>query len=274
MNFVKIPVAIGRDPRIAPVGPYGIALHVCATAYCGELLTDGFVPYAVVESLINLRAQDMTADMIASALEATGLWRHDEELGGWWLEDFFDFNSSRAEVEDKLTTERERKRRARLKRKTDADATAGQSETTSDVRSESARNPADVRSTDVDVDVELPSVINRKKTQAAETLNEKSTPVDAGVAQVLAEVLPLLVEEDLKLRRQSDTRPIRDPAAWRAEALAVRTVNTSARIAELHEAFPEWPPRRISRHIIASERGESYSTVPDFVPDNLERGRR
>lgn len=97
---------IARDERAD-----AIALHLGATLYCAELLTDGFVPTDVVPRLSHeVGIEDH--DPALKTLLKVGLF--DKVRGGYNVHDYLDYNPSAAEVKEKRkqATERQRRRRS------------------------------------------------------------------------------------------------------------------------------------------------------------------
>src|SRR5215510_8531183 len=95
-------------PKIASVGALGFAVHVAGIVYCGQHMTDGFVPRNAVPGLLNFmnvgvvegstgddaRALDIIEHGVPGfdSLESTGLWKWDENRHGWVLHDYLDYN--------------------------------------------------------------------------------------------------------------------------------------------------------------------------------------
>lgn len=120
MVWARLDDAILDNPKIIAAGVFGFAIHVAAITWCNRNLTDGFIPRAKVRSLLDLSrisvdvhnplalidgpssmaGQDgLDALIVADHLESLGLWKLDEDKGGWWLKDFLEYNPSREKVE-------------------------------------------------------------------------------------------------------------------------------------------------------------------------------
>jgi hypothetical protein len=119
MVWAKIDDEILDNPKISRAGPLGFALHVAAITWCCRNLTDGYIPYSRVNCLLDFTPPSMSvhdtkseesiyqgADPIEIAewLVECGLWH--EEPGGFRLNDFLNYNPSKA----KVLAERERAR--------------------------------------------------------------------------------------------------------------------------------------------------------------------
>ena len=105
MPWVKLDDHFNEHPKLAQVGPLGLALWVCGLAYCNRNLTDGFIPFRVAHSLLSFegigvfngtQGEDVTGEMVASMLVVAGLWQQDGR--DYRVHDYLDYQPSRAEV--------------------------------------------------------------------------------------------------------------------------------------------------------------------------------
>jgi DnaD/phage-associated family protein len=96
MAWVRIDEDFAQHPKVIAAGPLGMAMDVAAMCYCNKYLTDGFVPAAVVPTLLNLRGLAVPCEDIIAALLRSGLW-HEVE-GGYQIHDYLDYQPSKAEV--------------------------------------------------------------------------------------------------------------------------------------------------------------------------------
>lgn len=85
-----------------------LGLHLMALSYCAGHLTDGYVDEEFVEEKLPSKAERVK---LVGALIEAGLWIAVE--GGWRINDFLDYNPSRADVEERRRKEAERKALAR-----------------------------------------------------------------------------------------------------------------------------------------------------------------
>jgi hypothetical protein len=122
MPWVRIDEHFPRHPKLADVGPLGLALQVAGLCYCNEYLTDGYIPRAVAHTLLNFDGLGLIGPHHSDALAGPGFdveahivigWMVDAELwdevpGGYRIHDYHDYQPSKAEV----LAERERKREA------------------------------------------------------------------------------------------------------------------------------------------------------------------
>ncbi|HTE70462.1 MAG TPA: hypothetical protein VK942_17170 [Actinomycetes bacterium] len=118
MTWVKIDEVFPRHPKVAQVGLFGIALQVAALCYSNHYLTDGFIPYGAVRTLLdfdrigeNIGEEadfwvEVGAFIIAARLVKVGMW--EEVAGGFRIHDYADYQPTRAEV----LAERERNSKA------------------------------------------------------------------------------------------------------------------------------------------------------------------
>ena len=58
MPWVRIDDGFARHPKIAAVGPLGMAMQVAGLCYCNRELTDGFIPRSVAATLIHWETED------------------------------------------------------------------------------------------------------------------------------------------------------------------------------------------------------------------------
>ena len=100
MPWVRLDDKFHANPKVMTAGNAAVGLYARALSYCGDLLTDGFVPKAWATAN-GTRA-------LESKLEACGLWIRVE--GGYQIPDYLAIgNPSRAEVEAKREADRIRK---------------------------------------------------------------------------------------------------------------------------------------------------------------------
>jgi hypothetical protein len=136
MPWVRLDDRITEHPKIAEVGPLGLALFVAGLAYCNRNLTDGFIPWAEAEKLLSwkfldtngrdaergavvytigissgMSGDDVTAEFVVTLLVTAGLW--DKDDNGYRVHDFSDYQPSKKEVlaARRSSTDRQRKRR-------------------------------------------------------------------------------------------------------------------------------------------------------------------
>lgn len=90
--------------------PRALGLHLLALSYCAGHLTDGFVDLEFVEEKLPAGRE---RENVTAALVNAGLWV--PENGGWRINDWLDYNPSRAEVLDKRAKDSARKARGKNK---------------------------------------------------------------------------------------------------------------------------------------------------------------
>lgn len=98
MTWVKLDDQFADHPKMVVAGPFAMLLHVKALCYCARYLTDGFVPAAVVNSLVYW-PPGVTVDnqALAQALAQANAWELCE--GGYRIHDYLEYQPSR---EDEL----------------------------------------------------------------------------------------------------------------------------------------------------------------------------
>lgn len=93
-------------------GSEAIHLWLGMRAYCGQLLTDGFIPTDMVDEVRG--PKDSRKRMVAlTALVDVGLLEPDVDKDGYTMHDFLDWSSSRTDVIERRNSARDRKRRSR-----------------------------------------------------------------------------------------------------------------------------------------------------------------
>ncbi|HEX9565593.1 MAG TPA: DnaD domain protein [Gemmatimonadaceae bacterium] len=123
MPWVRLDDHFDQNPKIAQVGPLGLALWVTGLAYCNRNLTDGFIPWSVARTMVSwdwlditepknaergyqiasasrtcgMRGDDIDSDYVIALLVVAGLW--DEVDGGFQIHDYGDFQPTKAQVE-------------------------------------------------------------------------------------------------------------------------------------------------------------------------------
>lgn len=106
MPWVLLDDGFHSNPKVLAVGNAGAGLYARALSYCGDHLTDGYVPmsWARTAATANLRQHLVDA----------GLWA--EENGGYRIDDYLEVNPSRAEVEERRKKKAEAGRKGAEKR--------------------------------------------------------------------------------------------------------------------------------------------------------------
>ena len=92
MPWIKIDDKFHSHPKVIAAGAEGVALYVVALSWCGEYLTDGFIPEAQVRRLSLSDNYQATAAHLVSV----GLW--DIANGGYQIHDYLEYNPSAEQV--------------------------------------------------------------------------------------------------------------------------------------------------------------------------------
>jgi len=110
MAWLKIDDNAPLHRKMLAAGPAACWLWVCGLAYCQRHKTDGHIPLEALPWLGVLKPAPM-----AAVLVRVGLWHADENIGGWLVHDFLDWNASSEERQEKsgLKTERQQRWRDR-----------------------------------------------------------------------------------------------------------------------------------------------------------------
>jgi hypothetical protein len=163
MTWVRIQDEMPEHPKLAKVGPLGLALYVAGLCYCNRHLTDGFIPRARAETLLSwkfygepeerngvtqermyeidvscgMHGEDVTNEFVFGLLCNAGLW--DEVAGGYSVHDYLAHQTSRQEVMEKREGVKERVKRFRSNAVGNAGVTPPRSQK-SEVRSQKSES--------------------------------------------------------------------------------------------------------------------------------------
>lgn len=135
MPWVRLEDGFAEHPKIESVGALGMAMYVAGLCYCNRNLTDGFIPEAAARRFLDLSmfaecsaeqranfagtseevrhanyAPVHAGDVIHRLVEV-GLWI--TSPGGYHIHDYFDYQPSKADVEQERRSARDRMRRGR-----------------------------------------------------------------------------------------------------------------------------------------------------------------
>ena len=106
MTWVRIDDTFPDHPKIVGLTDAAFRAHVAGLCYAGRYLTDGHIPTSALRQIGTRKA--------AQELEARGLW--DKTDHGWVINDFLDYNPSKADVQAERDRKREAGRRGGLAR--------------------------------------------------------------------------------------------------------------------------------------------------------------
>jgi len=139
MTWVRVDDQYPDHPKIALVGPLGLALHMAAACYAARYLTDGFVPRAQIRKLINLDgifresngvsngvsnavsngvSHAVSHEEVTAELVAAGLF--DVVDGGFRVHDYLDYNPNAQQVKAERKESADRQAAWRQKNKRNA----------------------------------------------------------------------------------------------------------------------------------------------------------
>src|SRR5690606_15926339 len=110
MAWLRIDDRVRTHPKIAQAGPTAAWVWFCGVCYCREHLTDGFIPNAILATLV----PGLTAAAVrkhATALVRENLWHQVD--GGYEVHDFLDWNPTKARVIEQRQYEKDKKARQR-----------------------------------------------------------------------------------------------------------------------------------------------------------------
>ncbi len=134
MTWVRIDDKMPENPKVLGV-PLGARwLHVCGIAYCSRHETDGFVPLDAVPVMMAGLSSASASKRFAGSLVKAGLWHG--RPGGYEINDYLEWNSSKEEIRQK--------RRARNARVTRYRANHGNAPTDTDAYTDTEKHRTDV----------------------------------------------------------------------------------------------------------------------------------
>ena len=106
MTRIKLDDAFADHPKIADLSDRAFRVHITALLYCGKYLTDGVIPEPIANRFCVSNAR-----RIISKLTDTGLWKVVE--GGYEINDYLKYQTSKAQAEMEKETNRLRAAKAR-----------------------------------------------------------------------------------------------------------------------------------------------------------------
>lgn len=110
MTHVQVDDAFFDHPKVLSVSKDAKILSVAAICYCGNMLTDGFIPYGAVAVLGAKTGVTKTKQAVEELLAAR-LWEVAE--GGFTAHDYLDYNTSADKVRAKRESAKIRMQRGR-----------------------------------------------------------------------------------------------------------------------------------------------------------------
>lgn len=146
MAWVRIDDSFPDHPKVAEVGPLGMAMQIQALCYANRYLTDGKVPSRIVAGFMPTVQFDpetgerVTWQDIAQRLVDAGIWVEVE--GGYLIHDYLEYQRSKADIEAIRTKRAEAGRKGgQAKRKQVAKQSAKQTESKPVSEDEAKSNP-------------------------------------------------------------------------------------------------------------------------------------
>lgn len=173
MPWFRIDDSFHCHPKVMEAGTAAAGLWVRCGCYSAQHLTDGFVPASIAAMYGTPR--------MASRLVSAGLWS--ENVNGFTMKDFSDYNPSRADVEKERSAARERMRARRS-----GEVRANTDRSSDDVRGPRPDPTRNRTTTTPNGVVDAPQKRTRQKTEATRLDDWLPSPADVEWAR--AEGLP------------------------------------------------------------------------------------
>jgi hypothetical protein len=126
MTWIRIDDNFPDHPKIIGLSNHAFRTHIQGLCYCGRFLTDGFIPFAAINSMITEPENKPTDE-----LESAGLWIRDNK--GFHILNYQEYQSTKAEVEVIKARNRERTQKWREKHKGDNNVTGNKQKSNSEV---------------------------------------------------------------------------------------------------------------------------------------------
>jgi len=132
--WAKLDDGLTDHPKILKVGPLGLALWIAGLVYSSRNLTDGFIPWNKLGTLIDWQytaesnndgkykiwtvsrtsgygGEDVDSEMVAKMLVTAGLWH--EVDSGFRIHDYHDYQPTKVQVLHERSRSNERQKRFR-----------------------------------------------------------------------------------------------------------------------------------------------------------------
>lgn len=250
MTWVRLDDQIDEHPKIAQVGPLGMAMFVAGLAYCNRNETDGRIPWSAARSLLHYEflgskdhtgqrkrykiayvsgpvGDDATAEFVIDLLLDAGLW---EEIdGGYMIHDFADYQPTKAHIESERSKKQAAGQAGGLAR---AKQTSSNRSSTTQAKSKPVPDPDPVRSS--------------RSTASSRSRGSAAAPVprdaaDAGFALAFSAVENLTgaagptIVEKINGELESGTAP-----EWIAEACSEAAIHNGRSWAYVSKILENW----------------------------------
>jgi hypothetical protein len=229
MTWVKIDDSFPDHPKIIGLSDRAFRLHIQGLCYCGKYLTDGFIPYAAVNSMVTEPEYKPTDE-----LESAGLWIRCDK--GFEIHDYLEHQSSKSEVVEKKETTRARVKRHRESKL--GNAVTNAYVTGSEYREQSTDNR--VQSSEIEITTTNNLPLPRVKSARDSVYAIQKKLSDARADGINAWNLSRLVEDEWdKLHNANEIGGCIALTAWYVSELQTRPLTTSeiGRIGQMTKRF-------------------------------------
>lgn len=112
MTWVRLDDKRALNAKLLQVGFEGRGLDEAAICWSAHEETDGFINDKNVVLLCQFHGltDHRKRARLVRSLVVAGRWTRDDNLGGWWINDFLEYNPSHADLELRRQRDRERKK--------------------------------------------------------------------------------------------------------------------------------------------------------------------
>ena len=266
MTWVRIDTSIFDHPKMMAVTPLARLLHIAGLCWSAGQLTDGAIPARGFD-LVSIRAGvvgDTALDLAAELVEA-GLWTTTGP--GWEIHGYLEWQTPAETVREQRERDAERKRAAReTKRVRQMSA-----RTPSGLRPESARSPENVRSIEVEVEVEKPFRRPSVTTVGTETAQQTTDDDDEHLksTQKTERAVQLIAAHQL----ETTPTTIRNTTIYLRKCVNEARSLHAAQLEVLASEHRDWTPEQLADAVIrpavaAGPPGDPRGTPTAFCPNH------
>ena len=235
MGWVRLDDNFTDHPKVIALSDTAFRLFITGLCYSNRLLTDGVIPYRMVNAWVGDNPEKPSDE-----LEDQNLWERVEK--GFRIRSYDEYQPTRKEVEDKRNASRERLRRHRFKKSVETDLKP----VTNNVPSQP--NPAQPKSLDIYISNELepdesnylPAKMPRNKSASDAVVRISDKLAEARGKGVNAWNLSKLVEAEWdSLHKLDDIGGCIALTAWYVAELQSRRLSSSeiGRIGQMTKRF-------------------------------------
>ena len=195
MGWVRLDDNFADHPKVIGLSDTAFRLFITGLCYSNRQLTDGFIPYQVVNAWVGhdpLKPSD--------ELEDQNLW--EREARGFRIRSYDEYQPTRSQVEQKREKSKERLQRYRERRNANETRFTSVSHPLDETHAPTQPNPTQPKSLDIDISKEV--VLPRVKSAKAAVDRISNKLAEARANGINAWNLSLLIQEEWDMLHNSD----------------------------------------------------------------------